>query len=79
MNIAFFINSKGEQLVSMHGVSMDLSDFSIINQCGKVTSHVARKMMSDYISKQKDAVLTEGRQYFMCNSDQVWLGFALEF
>ena len=71
LSLPFFINSKGEQLISRSGVSMDLTDFSIINQCGKVTSHVARKMMSDYIAKQKDSLLTEGREYFMCNSDQV--------
>ena len=27
--------------------------------------------MSDYISKQRDVLLTEGREYFMCNSNAV--------
>jgi hypothetical protein len=71
LSLPFFVNSRGEQLVWRHGATMDLTDFSIINQCGRVTSHVARKMMSDYIATQKDCLMTEGRQYFMCNSDQV--------
>ena len=68
---SFFINSKGGATISPHSEPLEWSDFSVINQCGKVSSHIVRKLVSDYISNQKDAVLTEGREYFMCNSDQV--------
>ena len=71
METAFFINSKGDALISPYSTPLDWCDFSLINQCGKQTSHIARKMMSDYISKQRDVLLTEGREYFMCNSNAV--------
>ena len=43
----------------------------MINQCGSFKGHTARKIVSDYVKKQNNAVLAEGRQYLVCNSDQV--------
>ena len=67
---AFFCNSVGEPYINRKR-SLDWTRFMMINQCGSFKGHTARKIVSDYVKKQNNAVLDEGRQYLMCNSDQV--------
>ena len=69
LSVPFFINSKGEGYLTNQ--RMDWTWFREINQCGKFTSHKARKIMSDYIKRKKSAVMVEGREFTMCNSDTV--------
>ena len=58
--LPFFINSQGEAYMSKT-TCMDWTWFRQINMCGKFTSHKARKIMSDYIKAQKNAILSEGK------------------
>ena len=59
-SLPFFINSLGEAYMTKN-TSMDWTWFKQINMCGKFTSHKARKIMSDYIKAQKNAILSEGK------------------
>ena len=68
---AFFINSKGAPLIHPKSSPVDWTDFSVITGSGRVTSHVARKMQSQFITKQKDTLLLEGREYMLCHSAEV--------
>ena len=67
----FFINTKGDPLIHPKSPSLDWADFSIINGCSRITSHVARKMQSQYITTQTNSVLQEGREYMLCHSKDV--------
>ena len=68
---SFFISSKGSPLIHPKSSPVDWTDFSIIAGCGRVTSHVARKMQSQFITTQEDSVLKEGREYMLCHSNDV--------
>jgi hypothetical protein len=68
---SFFISSKGSPLIHPKAPPIDWTDFSIIVGCGRVTSHVARKMQSQFITTQEDSVLKEGREYMLCHSNDV--------
>ena len=70
LSTVFFINSKGEAYLTS-GQPMDWTWFRNINQCGNFTGHKARKIFSDYIKNKKDAVMSEAREYTMCNSNTV--------
>ena len=69
--IPFFTNSKGESLIHTRCPSLGWTEFSLVNNCKSVTSHIARKLLSAYVANQKSLVLQEGREYLMCNSEQV--------
>ena len=58
--LPFFINSVGEAYMTPT-TRMDWTWFKQINMCGKFTSHKARKIMSEYIKAQKNAILSEGK------------------
>ena len=70
-SVPFFVNTKGDPLIHPKSTSLDWSDFSMVNGCSRITSHVARKMQSQYITKQGSAVLREGREYMLCHSNDV--------
>jgi hypothetical protein len=70
-DLTFFINTKGDPLIHPKSSSLDWADFSMINGCSRITSHVARKMQSQYISTQASSVLREGREYMLCHSEEV--------
>ena len=57
---AFFINSAGGSLIGRNR-GLDWTRFMMINQCGTFKGHTARKIMSDYIKKQDNSVLAEGK------------------
>ena len=43
----------------------------LITGCSRVTSHVARKMFSQYITMQRSRVLHEAKEYTLCHSTEV--------
>ena len=67
---AFFINSKCEPFITTYSKGFDWSDLELLTGCGRFTSHMARHIMSDFVSKQENQLLKEGRQYLMCNNDE---------
>ena len=71
INLPFFINSKGDAYLNKSQAQMDWTWFKQINQCGDFTGHQGRKIMSDYIKSHKNAVMKEGREYAMCNTNSV--------
>ena len=71
LDTPFFINSKGRPLVHPKAPPFDWTDFSIVAGCGPVTSHVARKMQSQFITVQKDTLLLEAREFMLNHSEAV--------
>ena len=70
-DLPVFINMKGSGLIYPHGPTLNFTDFCLITGCSRVTSHVARKMFSQYITMQRSRVLHEAKEYTLCHSTEV--------
>ena len=70
-SLPFFINTKGGKMIHPNSTQLNWTDFSIIAGCGPVTSHVARKMQSQFITNSRDTLLLQCREFMMNHSEEI--------
>ena len=64
----FFINKKGEAVISKDSLRLNYTDFALICGVTRVTSHLFRKMFSQFLYKQKNLLCREMEEYTLCHS-----------
>ena len=70
-SLPFFINTKGEKMIHPNSPSLKWTDFELIAGCGSVTSHVARKMQSQFITNSRNTLLLQCREFMMNHSEEI--------
>ena len=70
MSAYFFINTVGGCIVG-EKKGLDWSDFSIVTGVGHVTSHVTRRMQSQFILESDDVLLEASRVHLLAHSKAV--------
>lgn len=70
-SLPFFINTKGGKMIHPNSTQLNWTDFSISAGCGPVTSHVARKMQSQFITNSRDTLLLQCREFMMNHSEAI--------